>query len=154
MKMRTQDLKSNPNKRIGDFLLITLFLLMCIGMVCLFSGCSDNKEPDSEGQFSQEEEGQKDDLEEPVIAVETMVDYIQAQKPSDLELEGDSMKEYEIYPLEGQSEIDGLPCRQFHVYKVDEDTGTNEIVGEYLFSENRRTIYKIDSETGDVKKLL
>jgi hypothetical protein len=71
-----------------------------------------------------------------------------------LELEGDSMKEYEIYPLEGQSEIDGLPCRQFHVYKVDEDTGTNEIVGEYLFSENRRTIYKIDSETGDVKKLL
>ncbi len=82
-----------------------------------------------------------------------VVDYVSSLSPSELDLPGESMQEYHFYPSEGTRLVDGTVCRQFSVYKPDENTQTNTFVGYYLISAVGRHVYKVDPETKETTQL-
>lgn len=82
-----------------------------------------------------------------------VVDYVSSLSPSELDLPGESMQEYHFYPSEGTRLVDGAVCRQFSVYKPDENTQTNTFIGYYLISAVGRHVYKVDPETKETTQL-
>ncbi len=91
--------------------------------------------------------------QEPTLTSQGALDYIKAQKPSDLGLPGESMDAYHVYNQEGSVVIDGKIYRKFYVYALDEKTNTNAYVGEYLISSTGNIIYKQDRLTGELEQV-
>jgi hypothetical protein len=75
------------------------------------------------------------------------LDYMYSLPPKRLGLEGDSMKAYRIYPVEGSVIVDGKTCRQFNVYLRHDPAQTNAIQGSYFLSADRSHIYRLDEAT-------
>lgn len=90
---------------------------------------------------------------EPLVNSGGALNYIKSRRPSDLGLPGESMDEYNIYNQDGVLVIDGRVYRKFIVYELNEKTGTNSYVGEYLLSGDGRSIYKRDSLTGVLERV-
>lgn len=90
----------------------------------------------------------KEEEEEDPFTLVDQLDYLYSFPPEQLGLEGKSMKEYRIYPVEGVAMVDGKACRQFNVYRLRAPEQTNTIEGSYFLSADRRDIYRLDTATG------
>lgn len=75
---------------------------------------------------------------------------IKGLSPSQLGLDGASMDEYEIFPVEGFVKVDGLDCRRFNVY--DNSAGAN-IVSIIMLSADQQHIYYMDPASNAVTEL-
>lgn len=74
------------------------------------------------------------------------VDYFYQQKPADLGLSGASMREYQVFALDGAVMVENTPCLRMNVYSKDPDTNTNVIAGQYLMSGDGAQLYFIDND--------
>ena len=91
---------------------------------------------------------------QPVQEVEPMtlgqvVSYVEGLTPAILGLEGDSMDQYDVYPMEGISMVNGQACIQFRVYERTV-MGTNDVAGIFLITADRMHIYRLNPDTGEV----
>ena len=80
------------------------------------------------------------------LTLSQAVDYFYKQKPADLGLSGVSMREYQVFALDGAVMVDGIPCLRMNVYSKDPDTNTNVIAGQYLMSGDGVQLYFMDSD--------
>lgn len=72
---------------------------------------------------------------------------IQSMTPSQLALPGTSMSEYDIYPVEGFVNIDGLDCRRFNFY----DAGDSYTIAGIIFlSGDQKHIYRMDPDDNTI----
>ena len=72
---------------------------------------------------------------------------IQAMTPSDLALPGTSMSEYDVYPIEGFVNIDGLDCRRFHIYEAGDSYTLKGII---FLSGDQQHVYRMDPEDNSI----
>jgi len=91
--------------------------------------------------------------EEEGKTMQEVAEYFAACKPSDLGLEGESMVEYEIYPLDAVVHVDGVQCFRVNIYDREEGVETNVIRGIYLLSGDMGRLYRLDPETETVTLL-
>ena len=80
------------------------------------------------------------------LTLSQAVDYFYKQKPADLGLSGESMREYQVFALDGAVMVDGIPCLRMNVYSKDPNTHTNVIAGQYLMSGDGAQLYFIDND--------
>ena len=73
-------------------------------------------------------------------------------RPPLLGLEGSSMEDYRIYALDGMALIDGIPCIPVGVYRTAENTDTNVVEGSFFLASDQSCIYRLDTDTGTVKR--
>lgn len=81
------------------------------------------------------------------------VDYIKRMKPSMLQLDGDSMADYEVYALEGGVLVNNYPCIRLNIYRKTEGKTGNEIMGRYYLSADGEHLYLQNEDTGVVEEL-
>lgn len=74
------------------------------------------------------------------------VDYFYKQNPADLGLSGDTMRNYQVFALDGAVMVDNTPCLRMNVYSKDPNTNTNVIAGQYLMSGDGAQLYFIDND--------
>lgn len=91
--------------------------------------------------------------EEEGKTMQEIAEYFAACRPADLGLEGESMAEYEIYPLDAMVHVDGVECFRVSIYDREEGIETNEICGIYLLSGDMGHLYRLDPETETVTLL-
>ncbi len=93
-------------------------------------------------------------IQEPegMTLLETL-DYFRALSPATLGLSGTSMKEYQIYALDGTVLVDRRPCLQINVYTNTNQEGTNEIQGMYLMTSDGQHLYRLDKAARTVTPL-
>lgn len=77
------------------------------------------------------------------------VEFIEGMDPATLGLPGESMAMYNVYPIEGLVSVNGQACAQFRVYHNTE-AGTNEVAGIYLITADKKHIYSLSPDTGEV----
>ncbi len=80
------------------------------------------------------------------LTVTQAIDYLYGFAPNKLGLKGNSMFEYQVLAMDGAVMVNGVPCLQMNVYGKNPNTGTNELEGQYLFSNEDRSLYEIASE--------
>ena len=80
------------------------------------------------------------------------VEYFKSLSPKLLGLEGASMEEYSVYPIEGTILVDGRPCLRIQAYQHTTE-GTNQLAGIYLISGDRLHLYRLDQPEGRVQEL-
>lgn len=81
------------------------------------------------------------------------VDYLYSLPPATLGLNGNSMSEYQVYAMDGIVFVDRLPCLQLSVCSNNNPEQTNEIMGIYLLSGDRKHIYRMDAKDDKVVEL-
>ncbi|MBR4545360.1 MAG: hypothetical protein IKO14_05235 [Oscillibacter sp.] len=82
------------------------------------------------------------------------ISYFRSLPPEALGLPGESMADYDIFASEHLILVDGVPCKEFHVYSVAGKAGTNSVEGLYLLTQRgARKIYKLDEATNTVTEL-
>lgn len=74
-------------------------------------------------------------------SVREQMNALEEMKPSQLTLPGNSMSDYDIYPVEGFVNIDGYDCRRFNFY---EKGSTGDIAGIIFYSGDQQHIYRMD----------
>lgn len=77
------------------------------------------------------------------------VDYVRSLPPSAIGLEGSSMAEYSLIPVQGSPMVDGQVCRHLNVYQEDPNAGTNVFKGAYLVGGSG--VYELDEATNEVR---
>ncbi len=77
------------------------------------------------------------------------VDYVRSLPPSAIGLEGSSMAEYSLIPVQGSPMVDGQVCRHLNVYQEDPNAGTNVFKGTYLVGGSG--VYELDEATNEVR---
>lgn len=87
------------------------------------------------------------------MTADQMMDYMQSLNPAVLGLEGASMEGYELLMQDGSVLIDGNPCVRINAYRVDNQTGTNEIGGNYFLSLDGSHLYRLDVASNSVEEL-
>ena len=87
------------------------------------------------------------------MTADQMMDYMQSLNPAVLGLEGASMEGYELLVQDGSVLIDGNPCVRINAYRVDNQTGTNEIGGNYFLSLDGSHLYRLDVASNSVEEL-
>ena len=118
-----------------------------------------NDEADAEAPPDEEaapEEEQKPADVDIVVSMTTSesINYFRSLPPEALGLPGESMEDYDIFASEHLILVDGVPCKEFHVYSVAGKAGTNSVEGLYLLTQRgARKIYKLDEATNTVTEL-
>jgi hypothetical protein len=74
------------------------------------------------------------------------IDFMYECHPADLGLNGESMAEYDIMPMDGAVLVGTTPCQRMNVYGRDPKTGTNVIAGQYLLSGDGRYLYYVNED--------
>ena len=87
--------------------------------------------------------------------LEEQLDKIKGLSPAQLGLEGESMEEYEILPVEGFVTVDGLPCRRFNVYTrhTSSQGAYRNIKSIIMLSTDQQHVYYIDPTSSAVTEL-
>ena len=83
---------------------------------------------------------------EPVVETMTVkeaVEFLESLSPAILNLEGNSMAAYNVYPVMGTVMVEEDACIQLNVYSTDNPEHTNHIVGSYLLTGDRSHLYQI-----------
>ncbi len=80
-------------------------------------------------------------------------DFINRLSPKTLELDGQSMEEYNVYVADGLTLVNDNPCLRLEVQKNDNPEGTNEYQGTYFLSRDGLQLYKLDPENDTVYEL-
>ena len=88
-----------------------------------------------------------------VFSLSEAIEYIRVLPPAELELDGESMRDYFIYPEDGIVLVDGRSCVKIGVYELVPETQTNRVLGIYLLARDRSHLYRLDPETGQVRQL-
>lgn len=105
-----------------------------------------------------EEEEEKTEPAPAPTDIAGQVEYFTSLDPQQLGLEGSDMKEYMVFPKQGWVMVDDVSCREISVYRQDEQTATNVLVGTFYLSSDLSQIYKktgedqiapLQVETGD-----
>lgn len=78
------------------------------------------------------------------------VNFLKSQSPAALGLEGDSMSEYSVYPMDGIVMVDGQTCLKLQVYPPHGEGEANQIAGTYLLSGDQQHLYEL--EDGSVRE--
>lgn len=105
----------------------------------------------------------KPDKKEPGLGAEVIetipltaqIEKIQNMDPSRLGFDGESMADYEIYPVEGFVKVDDLDCRRFNIY-VRRPSGEGhypDLEGIILLSADQEHIFRLDPESNAVTEL-
>jgi len=91
----------------------------------------------------------KEEEPEPLdpASLSEQMEQLHTMSPSDLALPGSSMKEYDIYPVEGFVTIDDVICRRFNIYEVGK---TGDIAGIIFYSGDMSRIYRMDPEDNSI----
>ena len=87
------------------------------------------------------------------MSADQMIDYMQSLDPSVLGLEDTSMENYDLLIQDGSVLIDGIPCVRINAYRIDSQTGTNEIGGNYFLSLDGSHLYRLDVASNSVEEL-
>lgn len=66
--------------------------------------------------------------------------------PSVLQLEGESMEEYNIYIMTGFTYVNGEACLRIKIYSDNNSANTNVHVGTYFMSGNGEHIYRLSDD--------
>ncbi len=80
------------------------------------------------------------------MTLEEAEDFFYNSDPALFGLSGDSMRDYEIFALDGTVLVGTTPCLRMNVYQQNEKTGTNEIVGQYLLSNTGYQLYWVGAD--------
>ena len=72
------------------------------------------------------------------------VEFLKGLSPASLGLPGDSMRDYQIYPIDGTVHVDGVPCLKLQVYQLHFPESSNDIVGVYLLTGDCRHLYRLE----------
>ena len=80
---------------------------------------------------------------EPVTVAEAM-NIFYGCKPSELNLEGDSMEAYDVIMLDGSVMVGKESCMRVNIYDKRNENNTNVIVGMYLLSSTGEKMYRVD----------
>jgi len=106
-----------------------------------------------EGGFYDESESSESENDgTQIMTLLEVVDYVRSLHPSALGLEGESMSEYELVPVQGSPLVDGEVCRHLNVYQLDPVAGTNNFVGAYLVGIGK--VYSLNPVDHTVEKIL
>ena len=73
-------------------------------------------------------------------------DYLQNLNPAVLGLEGDSMKDYNVYIRNGFTYVDGEACLRIEIFSSANEAHTNAYMGKYFMSGNGEHIYRLNDE--------
>lgn len=87
------------------------------------------------------------------MSEDEMLDYMESLNPAVLGLEGSSMDGYDLLMQEGSVLIDGIPCVRINAYRIDSQTGTNVIGGNYFLSLDGSHLYRLDVANNSVEEL-
>lgn len=88
------------------------------------------------------------------LTVSEAVNLLMSLPPSVLDLPGDTMSAYRVYPATEVVAVDEQPCSKLLVYEADQEIETNVIRGIYLLSRGaERRLYRLDQEDGTVMEL-
>ncbi len=108
--------------------------------------CPEGQMKDGVSAGEEAEEAQE------VMTLVEMMDYVRTLKPSALGLEGESMSEYHLIPVQGSPLVDGEVCRHVNIYREDASTGTNTFISAYLVGINK--VYRLDEVERTVERVL
>lgn len=87
------------------------------------------------------------------LTADQALEYIQSLEPAALGLEGTSMEDYDLLLQDGSVLIDNNPCVRINAYRVNSQTGTNEIGGNYFLSLDGAHVYRLDVDSNSVEEL-
>lgn len=87
------------------------------------------------------------------LSEDQALDYIRSLNPAVLGLEEESMESYDLLVQDGSVLIDGNPCIRINAYHVSDQTGTNEIGGNYFLSVDGAHLYRLDVASNSVTEL-
>lgn len=79
--------------------------------------------------------------------------YLEGLEPAVLGLSGSSMDEYEVMPIDGSVNVNGVPCTRLNVYSSQNSSNSNEFMGCYLVSKDGLHLYRLDILTNTVELL-
>lgn len=89
---------------------------------------------------------EKRDEPEPT-SVREQLDDLEQMAPAQLTLPGNSMSDYDIYPVEGFVTIDGNLCRRFNFYEKGKP---GDIAGIIFYSGDNQHLYRMDVEDNTI----
>lgn len=140
-----------------------MVLLLCLSFL-LLPGCGGKADPEADGEASPDQiaadgqpgEGDQPEKEEKpaALTVSETVDFLMSLPPQTLGLPGTRMSEYLVYPAMEVVSVDGLTCSKLSVYRINEETGTNEVQGIYLLSRGaERRLFRLEEDGEEVTEL-
>lgn len=77
---------------------------------------------------------------------------LEAMTPEELGLSGESMEEYNVFPIDGVEMVDGVACITLYVYSDGGENG-NEFMGSYLMSIDGAHLYQVNPVTDEIEVL-
>lgn len=77
---------------------------------------------------------------------------LEAMTPAELGLSGESMEEYNVFPIDGVEMVDGVACITLYVYSNGGENG-NEFMGSYLMSIDGAHLYQVNPVTDEIEVL-
>lgn len=80
-------------------------------------------------------------------SVREQLDALEEMRPEQLTLDGASMSDYDIYPVEGFVNIDGYPCRRFNFY---EKGSSGDIAGIIFLSGDMQHVFRMDVDDNSI----
>lgn len=104
------------------------------------------------GEILPPPEPEKEDSGGEVTNVSEQVEFFGNLSPSLLGLEGASMSEYRLYPLDGWVMVDSYSCRQINVYYINMPDGGNAYQGTYFISGDLQHLFTMD-ENGNITSI-
>lgn len=78
---------------------------------------------------------------------------LQEMSPAQLGLEGVSMDEYELIPMDATELVNGMACIRINVYNGSSADIPNEFRGSYLLSVDGQHLYYLDTGTNTITEL-
>lgn len=87
------------------------------------------------------------------MTITEALEYFKGLSPAIFGLSGSSMRDYNIYALDGTVLVDGNPCLRLNVYSIDNPQQANQFVGTYLMTGDGQHLYLLDEHTGTVEEL-
>lgn len=78
---------------------------------------------------------------------------MQEMAPIQLGLEGESMDEYELIPMDATELVDGVACIRINVYNGSDSVNPNRFRGSYLMSIDGLHMYRLYTGTNEIVEL-
>lgn len=89
------------------------------------------------------------------VPLTTQIETIRGLSPSQLGLDGTTMDEYDIYPVEGFVKVDDFDCRRFNIYVTRTSSGGAypDLAAAVMLSTDQKHIYWLDPVSNVVTEL-
>lgn len=87
------------------------------------------------------------------LSIRGAVNRLREMAPAKLGLEGASMDEYELIPMDATEMVNGTACINVYVYNGRNAAQSNQFVGSYLMSIDGLHLYRLDPVTSEIVEL-